>query len=119
MINPREISPGSNMPPYPHLASVTIDFSKTSDKLRAMRSIGVPYRPEQIQAAEEEAKASASAIAAGLAKNAGVTTCDQPADGCQLAVNSQLVALIAYLQRLGRVPQPESLAEAQTGEAGR
>ncbi|MFZ1864202.1 MAG: cytochrome-c oxidase, cbb3-type subunit I [Polyangiales bacterium] len=119
MIDPREISPGSNMPPYPHLASTAIDFSKTSDKLRAMRAIGVPYRPEQIQAAEEEAKANASAIAAGLAKNVGVTTCDEPTDGCQLAVNSQLVALIAYLQRLGRVPNPESLATAHTGKAER
>jgi hypothetical protein len=32
-------------------------------------------------------------------------------------VNSELVALIAYLQRLGRVPEPESLAAVETEEA--
>lgn len=119
MINPREISPGSNMPPYPHLAKATIDFSKTPAKLRAMRAIGVPYRPEQIQTAQEEARMSAAAIAAGLAENAGVKTCEEPGDGCDLVVNSNLVALIAYLQRLGRVPEPESLAAAQSKEVAR
>jgi cytochrome c oxidase cbb3-type subunit I/II len=119
MINPREISPGSNMPSYPHLATATIDFSRTPDKLRAMRNIGVPYRPEQIQAAQDDAKANAAQIAAGLAKNLGVSTCEEPRDGCQLATHSELVALIAYLQRLGRVPQSGSLATVQTGEMAR
>jgi cytochrome c oxidase cbb3-type subunit I/II len=119
MINPREISPGSNMPPYPHLAKATVDFAKTSDKLRAMRNIGVPYGPDEIQSAETDARASAAEIAGGLAKNLGIQTCEEPADGCQLVVDSQLVALIAYLQRLGRVPEPESIASAPTGEVSR
>ncbi len=119
MINPREISPGSNMPAYPHLATSTIDFSKTPVKLRAMRNVGVPYRPEQIQTAEEQARTSAAAIAAGLAEAGGVTTCEERTDDCELMVNSELVALIAYLQRLGRVPEPESLASAEAEGAGR
>ena len=105
MINPREISPGSNMPSYPHLAKASIDFAKTPIKLRAMRNIGVPYRPEQIQMAAENARTAATAIAAGLAQEAGVDTCEEPTDGCDLVVNSELVALIAYLQRLGHVPE--------------
>ena len=39
-------------------------------------------------------------------------------DGCELVVNSRLVALIAYLQRLGKVPEGEALATA-TEEAAR
>jgi cytochrome c oxidase cbb3-type subunit I/II len=119
MMDPREISPGSNMPPYPHLARETIDFSGTAAKLRAMRNVGVPYRPAQIQTAQEEAQASAAEIAAGLAENAGVAVCDEPTDGCELVVNSRMVALIAYLQRLGHVPEGESLAAAETEEVTR
>ena len=111
MNDPREISPGSNMPPYAHLSTETLDFAKTPVKLRAMRNIGVPYEPEQIQMAEENARAAAAAIAAGLADNTGVTVCDEPTDGCALVVNSRMVALIAYLQRLGRVPD-DALAAA-------
>ena len=117
MIDPREISPGSNMPPYPHLSKETIDFSNTQVKLRAMRNVGVPYRADQIQTAEENARAAAAAIAAGLAENAGVSVCDEPTEGCELVVNSRMVALIAYLQRLGRVPEGESLAATGTKEA--
>ena len=117
MIDPREISPGSNMPPYPHLAKETIDFAGSAAKLRAMRNVGVPYAPEDIQTAEQNAQAAASAIAAGLAKEAGVKVCEEPSDGCELVVNSRLVALIAYLQRLGKVPDGEALAAAE--EAGR
>jgi len=119
MIDPREISPGSNMPPYPHLAKETIDFTQTPVKLRAMRNVGVPYRAEQIQMAEENARAEAEAIATGLADNAGVTVCEEPTDGCQLLVNSRLVALIAYLQRLGRVPEGATDAVAAKMEVAR
>jgi len=118
MIDPREISPGSNMPPYPHLSKETIDFAGTAVKLRAMRNVGVPYRADQIQTSEENARAAAAAIAAGLAEDAGVSVCDEPTEGCELVVNSRMVALIAYLQRLGRVPEGESLAAADTKEAG-
>jgi cytochrome c oxidase cbb3-type subunit I/II len=118
MIDPREISPGSNMPPYPHLSKETIDFAGTAVKLRAMRNVGVPYRADQIQTSEENARAAAAAIAAGLAEDAGVSVCDEPTEGCELVVNSRMVALIAYLQRLGRVPEGESLAAADAKEAG-
>jgi cytochrome c oxidase cbb3-type subunit I/II len=116
MINPREISIGSNMPPYAHLAEETIDFASTEVKLRAMRNIGVPYEAEQIQMAEQNAQTAAAAIAAGLANEGGVKVCDAPAEGCELLVNSRLVALISYLQRLGRIPEAESLAVVETTE---
>jgi cytochrome c oxidase cbb3-type subunit I/II len=112
MLDPREISPGSNMPPYPHLATWTVDFSGTAAKMRALRNVGVPYKPEQIQTSEQDAQAAAAGIAAGLAEQAGVKVCEADAEGCELVVNSRLVALIAYLQRLGKVPEGEALAAA-------
>jgi cytochrome c oxidase cbb3-type subunit I/II len=115
MINPREISIGSNMPPYPHLATETIDFAETSSKLRAMRAVGVPYDAADIQTAEQKANAMATAIATGLARDAGVKVCDTPADGCELLVNSRLVALISYLQRLGSVPTDDSDGDSPAG----
>ena len=102
MIDPREISPGSNMPPYDHLAHELVSFDGTPDKLRAMRTVGVPYEPHQIQNASESALADATKIAQGLSKDAGVVLCDQESTDCDLRVDSRLVALIAYLQRLGK-----------------
>jgi cytochrome c oxidase cbb3-type subunit I/II len=127
MINPREISVGSNMPPYPHLATSTIDFSGTPAKMRALRAVGVPYEAEQIQTSAQNARAAATAIAAGLATDAKVEVCEEPTEGCELVVNSRLVALIAYLQRLGQVPTEGADDEvtategpvASTSEGGR
>ncbi len=94
LLDPRSISPGSNMPPFAHLARTRIDFGGTADKLRAMRTVGVPYRPEQIASAAKEAQAMGEQISADLRAEGGV----------RVAPNSEMVALIAYLQRLGRVP---------------
>jgi cytochrome c oxidase cbb3-type subunit I/II len=116
MINPREISVGSNMPPYPHLATSTIDFAGTPDKMRALRAVGVPYAADEIQMSEQNAQAAATAIAAGLAKEANVQVCEEMTDGCELVVNSRLVALIAYLQRLGKAPPEDTPDEGEDGQ---
>jgi cytochrome c oxidase cbb3-type subunit I/II len=103
LMDPRTISPGSNMPLFSHLADKRLDLNDTPDKLRAMRSVGVPYKPEQIATASKDATAMGEQIAASLRAEGGV----------RLAANSEMVALIAYLQRLGRVPaQPVASAEA-------
>lgn len=99
MIEPAKISAGSNMPRYPHLATTDVDFDGIESKVRAMRSIGVPYSVEDVQRAPASARAEAAAIGSAL-KAQGVT---QEVEG------TELVALIAYLQRLGKpqgnVPQ--------------
>lgn len=98
--DPREVSPGSNMPVYGWLAERTIDYSETPDKLRAMRAVGVPYTPEEIEGATAAATAAAEEISARLREEAGA----------DVAPNSQMVALIGYLQRLGRVPTAPTAA---------
>ena len=94
MRDPREISPGSNMPSYAHLSDTQIDFGQSGDKLRAMRAIGVPYEPAQIQLAAASAREQAEGIVKEL-----VSTGER-----DVKTDSELVALISYLQRLGKVP---------------
>jgi cytochrome c oxidase cbb3-type subunit I/II len=98
MKDPREISPGSNMPPYAHLAENEVDFSRTADKMRALRAAGVPYKPEQLATAESAAQAQADGIARELTQGGER----------DVLANSELVALISFLQRLGHIPEPGS-----------
>ncbi len=101
LLDPREISPGSNMPPYAHLAESKVSFEYSSNKLRAMRSVGVPYTPQQVAGASADAKKQAAGIVAELV--AGGER--------EIAADSEMIALIAYLQRLGltqKAAEPEA-----------
>jgi cytochrome c oxidase cbb3-type subunit I/II len=106
MMDPREVSPGSIMPPYTALATDKVDASVTPAKMRAMRSIGVPYEAGQIALAEVDEAAQAREIADALRK-----------DGAEVDPRSEVVALIAYLQRLGVHPQPAPGAPVQVSLA--
>jgi cytochrome c oxidase cbb3-type subunit I/II len=103
MLDPRAISEGSNMPSYPHLATDTIDFAGTVGKLRAMRTVGVPYETLEIHGASEAAASQAQAIVSELKAEGNI----------DIAPNSKLVALIAYLQRLGQMPEPPAVSMAE------
>jgi len=95
MRDPRSIAPASNMPPYEFLARERVDFSRTGAKLKVLQRLGTPYSSDEISWAAEIARSQASLIAQDLEEQ-GVTVDPQ----------SRLVAIIAYLQRLGRRPQP-------------
>jgi len=90
MENPRSMSPGSIMPAYQWLVSQQLDMSTTSDKLTALRSVGVPYQDVDIARANDDLKQQADGISANLAK-----------EGIKVKSDREIVALIAYLQRLG------------------
>ena len=90
MIDPRTMSPGSIMPRYQWLAEQDLDISTTESKLKAMKTLGVPYTAEEITNGNTQLKEQANAISANLKK-----------EGIQLDSNKELVAMIAYLQRLG------------------
>jgi cytochrome c oxidase cbb3-type subunit I/II len=96
LIDPRAVTLGSTMPLYDHLAAERVDFAGTPAKMRALRSAGVPYSDREIAAAVEASAAEARAIAADLEETGQV----------EVAPDSAMVALIAYLQRLGQVPAP-------------
>ena len=90
MQNPRSMSPGSIMPNFPWLLTNDLDTSNTAAKIRAMRDIGVPYPPGYEKAANKDLAKQEEAITLDLQKNGIVT---EP--------NKEIIALIAYLQRLG------------------
>ena len=113
MLDAREVTPGSNMPVYAALASNAVDFASTEVKMRAMRTVGVPYEADEIATSEEAAWQQARAIAADLESDAGVRTCEGAITGdCDLRVDGQLVALISYLQRLGNRPAAPAADDA-------
>ncbi|WP_266366427.1 cytochrome-c oxidase, cbb3-type subunit I [Tellurirhabdus rosea] len=90
MREPASMSPGSIMPAYPWLLEQSLSYARTGDKLEALKAVGVPYDNIQIANAQADAEAQAQKIAANLAK-----------EGIKVAPDKEIVALIAYLQRLG------------------
>jgi cytochrome c oxidase cbb3-type subunit I/II len=90
MLNPENVSPGSNMPPYPWLFDRDVDFSLSPGRLRALRRLGVPYPDWHDSEVIARMDAQAAAIVADLAANYRAS---EP--------RRQIVALIAYLQKLG------------------
>ena len=90
MLDPRIMSPGSIMPNYPWLFDNKLDTSLTAAKIRAMQTLGVPYPKGYDQQANADLTAQAKDIQAHLKKD----KIDTPAD-------VEIVALIAYLQRVG------------------
>lgn len=90
MRDPTSMSPGSIMPPYPWLLDQQLDVSNTSDKMKALQKVGVPYDDQSISYANEDLNIQARKISDQLAK-----------DGIKVKPDREIVALIAYLQRLG------------------
>jgi len=99
MQNPRSTSPGSIMPPYPWLLKNVLDTSNTAAKMRVMRKLNVPYTDDEIAHAHQDLEAQADSIAAHLEREGYSGTADK-----------EIVALIAYLQRLGKMPVPQPIA---------
>ena len=73
LINPRDVVPESNMPGYPFLAERRIDIAELRARMRALQTIGDPYTDAEIEAA-----------------------------GADVQGKTELDALVAYLQGLGR-----------------
>jgi len=90
MNDPEEISQGSIMPPYPWLLDNDLDISTTPGKIRAMQTLGVPYPEGYDQKANNDLKMQADEIAADLKAN-----------NIKAQSGKEIIALIAYLQRLG------------------
>ena len=90
MHDPRSTSPGSIMPAYPWLAENKVDFGILPRKLTVMKMLGVPYTDRDIKNAIKDAKKQSHAHYKNL-KN----------DVKRLREDSELIAMIAYLQRLG------------------
>ncbi|PLK45156.1 cytochrome-c oxidase, cbb3-type subunit I [Emticicia sp. TH156] len=90
MMDPTTMSPGSIMPPYPWLLENDYDKEMIPAKIKAMRTLGVPYPEGYENIAVADAEKQAAEIAKRLADAKIKTSGDK-----------EIVALIAYLQRLG------------------
>ena len=89
--NPRDIVTGSLMPAYPQFAKTPIPWSVIQTRVNVMAMLGVPYG-DAVTKAESMARAQAKVVAADIEKNGG------PAN----LQDQEIVALIAYVQRLGQ-----------------
>ncbi|MHB0776323.1 cytochrome-c oxidase, cbb3-type subunit II [Halomonas sp. WWR20] len=74
LYNPRDVVPESKMPNYPWLFENTLDGQDTPDKMRALKSLGVPYTEEDIAGATRAVRGQ-----------------------------QEITAVVAYLQQLGTV----------------
>jgi cytochrome c oxidase cbb3-type subunit I/II len=107
-MNPRNVEPRSNMPGFAFLAEAELDLSSTPRKLEVLRSLGHPYTDAQIEGAAGDAHAAMDAIAASLR-----------ADGVEVSergTRSEMIALIAYLQSLGKAVQAKAVERVALGE---
>jgi cytochrome c oxidase cbb3-type subunit I/II len=91
MEDPRTMSPGSIMPRYPWLLTQKLDLASLPARIGALRKVGVPYAAGLENTAEKEAKAQSARLVAKL-KTDGIG---------DATPESEVIGLIAYLQRLG------------------
>ena len=87
---PQDMTPGSIMPEYPWLLEQDLDISLTEAKIKAMQKLGVPYPAGYERIAVDDLHKQATAIAENL-----------KTEKIKADKNKEIIALIAYLQRLG------------------
>ena len=90
MREPSSMSPGSIMPAYDWLYEQTLDMSMTQKKLEAMKTLGVPYTDGQITNAVSDLNRQAKEIQTQM-----------ETEKIKIGADKEIIALIAYLQRLG------------------
>ncbi|MAE85499.1 MAG: cytochrome C oxidase Cbb3 [Flammeovirgaceae bacterium] len=90
MLDPTSMSPGSIMPRYPWLFEQNWDKELTPAKIEAMQTLGVPYEEGFAEVSVADAEKQAAEIVAEL-----------ETQGVKVVPEKEIVALIAYLQRIG------------------
>ncbi len=90
MRDPRSTTPGSVMPKYPWLLARSIDPANVEASVRALRKVGVAYSDAEV-----------GGVPASLAQQGQEIVARLATAGIQTRPDREIVALIAYLQRLG------------------
>ncbi len=88
---PSSMSEGSVMPAYEFLLRQNLDTSITAAKINAMRALGVPYGKGYEKQANADLMTQANSIRINL-----------KIEGIEVPANKEVIALIAYIQRLGK-----------------
>lgn len=91
MLDPQRLNAQSIMPAYPWLIADDLDITTTPRKIRVMQFLGVPYPQGYDLKANEDLMTQAKAIADDL-----------KLQGIQVEPGKEIIAMIAYLQRLGK-----------------
>jgi cytochrome c oxidase cbb3-type subunit I/II len=105
MRDPRQISPGSTMPAYEWLLTDKAQWEVVPARIGVQKRLGVPYPEWREAEILEDIRKEADAVAVDLA-----------AAGAPVAADRDIVALIAYLQRLGKsAAHPTVAAEQPAG----
>lgn len=91
MRDPRTTSPGSIMPSYSWLADAVLDAADVKASVVALQRLGTPYTDAEVEGVAQSIRLQGSEIVQNLL-----------AAGIQTSPDREIVALIAYLQRLGR-----------------
>jgi cytochrome c oxidase cbb3-type subunit I/II len=84
------MAPGSIMPSYPSMFEKDLNTNSTPSKIHAMRKMGVPY-PEGFESIAND----------DLERQARLITANLKQDNLEIKSSKEIIALIAYLQRLG------------------
>jgi cytochrome c oxidase cbb3-type subunit I/II len=100
MYNPQGLNEKSIMPRYQWLIKNELDNSTIQDKMKAMVTLGVPYTETQINDAMKNIDIQSSKIESNLMKNSEIKKSFEKETASPLK-NREIIALIAYLQRLG------------------
>ncbi len=105
MRDPRSTSPGSVMPPYPWLLEWQVDPEDIRASVRTLQRLGHPYSDEEVAEVPALMEAQGREIVGRLAER-----------GIQTEPDREIIALIAYLQRLGVDGQRALDAQAAASE---
>jgi cytochrome c oxidase cbb3-type subunit I/II len=97
----------SIMPAYPWLFDAAVEKAVVADKLAVLKKLGTPYTDEQVKNAVADYDAQAARVVQNL-----VT---QGKADAQAHADSEIVALIAYLMRLGRNLEPAGGSSSAQG----
>jgi len=100
MDDPQAVSPGSIMPAYSFMLDKELDTASTPTKIKAMRTMGVPYSEGYEYIANKDLVNQAAKIQSNLLK-----------DSIRVKPNAEILAIIAYLQRLGTDTEKNKIAE--------
>jgi cytochrome c oxidase cbb3-type subunit II len=118
LLNPRDVVPESIMPKYAWLARTALRVDDLGDNLAALRVVGVPYTDEMIANAALDTGGQTSPespAAAGVAQRYGEATNVRAFDGVPDKL-TEMDALVAYLQILGRLTEAAYKPVAAAGD---
>ena len=118
LIDPRSVVPESIMPPYAFLIDRDVHSADIAEHLEALRAVGVPYSDEMVEAARADLVAQASVdgdhegVLARYPKAAVGDFDGQPGRV------TEMDALVAYLQILGRMVDFTGDPQRRSGAVG-